>query len=91
MGDSDILADVMGCERDPKGWCQALMSAEFFELVDGCYILHDWMAYFGKVIEQRKANAERQRAWRDRRNTGAVVGLAESEASRNAYLAVTSQ
>lgn len=59
--DADILADVVGWAREPAELCNALVSAGFFELADGFYVLHDWYVYAGKLIEKRKSDAERKR------------------------------
>ena len=67
VGDADILADVMGWPGEPAELCAALVSTGFFELAadDGFYVLHDWYVYAGRLIEQRRANAERKRRERD--------------------------
>lgn len=59
--DGDILADVMGWDGEPAVLCEALVTAGFFELVDGVYLIHDWADYAGRLIEKRKSDAERKR------------------------------
>jgi len=68
-GDSDILADVMGWEGDPAHLCTALTAAGFLDESESGYCIHDWWDYAGRLIERRKANAEKQQRWRDRQKT----------------------
>lgn len=65
-GDSDLIADVMGWQGEPSVLCGAMVSAGFLDEAEGAYVLHDWMDYAGRLMEQRKSNAKRQQAWRDR-------------------------
>jgi hypothetical protein len=64
--DVDLLADVMGWEGEPRTLCDALLTAGFLDSAEGAFVLHEWMDYAGRLMEQRRANAKRQQAWRDR-------------------------
>lgn len=61
VADSDILADVMGWEREPAELCEALVTSGFLELAgDGSfYILHDWASHGGKILRRLEAQGER--------------------------------
>lgn len=78
--DADILADVVGWEREPSELCNALVAAGFFELAEGFFVLHDWYVYAGKLIEKRQANAERMRAARARASGTAWSASAPDDA-----------
>lgn len=44
----------------------ALVEAGFLEITDGGeYAIHDWRDYAGKLMDQRAANRERQRRYRN--------------------------
>lgn len=64
--DSDILADIMGWEADPADLCAALVTAGFLDEAEERYAIHDWWEYAGKLIEKRRADAERKRQERAR-------------------------
>lgn len=56
---------------------------------DGRLHIHDWDAYTGKLMESRKANAERQQRWRERHNEQDVTPRNTPVTSRNAGVTVT--
>ena len=59
---NDDIADAAMWEGDPAVFGQALRDAGFIEPDDR---IHDWHDYAGRLIAQRKANAERQAAFRN--------------------------
>lgn len=65
--DDDELAEAAEWEGDPVEFVAALAQAGFIEQPDRA--LHDWHDYAGKLLEQRKANAEKQKRWRERNKT----------------------
>lgn len=69
----DALDIAIGAEweGDEELFAEALVTAGFLDLDDaGGYQIHDWDDYAGKLIERRKANAERMRAARAERESG---------------------
>lgn len=60
------VADAAEWEGEPEAFVGALRSAGF---VDPDGRLHDWHEYAGKLIDQRKRNAERMRAARSGQRT----------------------
>lgn len=65
--DNDELAEAAEWEGDPDVFVAALVGAGFIE--EPARALHDWHDYAGKLLEQRKANAEKQKRWRERNKT----------------------
>lgn len=65
--DLDSLPGVMGWKGSRDKLIDALIEADFLDRPDdgGTLRIHDWDDYAGKLIEQRKANAKRQRTWRE--------------------------
>lgn len=55
------VADAARWEGDAQAFLQALLNAGF---IDPDMQIHDWYEYAGRLIEKRKANAERTKAWR---------------------------
>lgn len=64
--EDDELATACLWEGDPTVLRTALTKAGF---VDEDDMLHDWDAYAGKLLDQRRKNAQKQRAWRERHRT----------------------
>ncbi|MEO7002818.1 MAG: hypothetical protein ABI068_13460, partial [Ktedonobacterales bacterium] len=69
--DVEEIADAALYEGDAHLFVERLISCGFlddFGAGDGSrdWRLHDWDEYAGKLLAQRKSNAQRQRTWRDR-------------------------
>jgi len=63
----DAMDIAIGAEWDgePERFLEALIDARFVDrLSDGHMRLHDWSEYAGRLIEHRRANAERMRRMR---------------------------
>lgn len=56
-------------EGDPQSLIGALVSGDFIEHTEAGLKIHDWEQYGGKLIEKRRANAEKQARYRDRLDT----------------------
>lgn len=54
----------------PSQLVDAMKTAGYIEEADGTYIIHDWLDYAGRLISQRKANAQRMRDARAKHKTG---------------------
>ncbi len=63
-GDLDIVADVMCWASDPDVLCRMLVEAGFLEDHGETMAIHDWYDYAGRLVEKRRANADRMRAAR---------------------------
>lgn len=61
--DDDEIAEAAEWDEDPATFIAALTEAGF---LTADRLVHDWDDYAGKLIEQRKANAEKQKRWRER-------------------------
>jgi hypothetical protein len=61
-----IIARAAGWTANPDNFVAALISAGFIDDEDGTWSVHHWAAYAGKLLDRRKANAEKQARWRDR-------------------------
>lgn len=87
--DLESLPGVMGWKGEPQKLIDALLESGFVDRSDGesGLLIHDWDDYAGKLIDHRKANADRQRAWRERRKSDTED---DSNTSRNANITVTS-
>lgn len=59
----DEIAEAAEWEGTPELFVLGLEQCGF---LDGDRRVHDWHDYAGKLIDQRKANAEKQKRWRDR-------------------------
>jgi len=60
--ESDVIADACEWEDDPDTFIDALVSAGFLSTDDdGALHVHDWMDYAGRLVQRRKANAQRMR------------------------------
>lgn len=64
------IAEAMMWEGDPAQLLNALTSAGFLDRDADTLRIHDWNDYAGRLIEQRTANAERQRRYRERKRAG---------------------
>lgn len=72
------IAEAAEWEGVPQDFIRALLEAArigdkpgLLEYLDGALCIHDWWDYAGKLIDKRKADAERKRV--DRRKDGAPV------------------
>ncbi|OAT81085.1 hypothetical protein [Desulfotomaculum copahuensis] len=64
--DSDI-ADAAMWEGDPAQFLDALYTAGFIDQDEhGVFSIHDWHDYAGRLLEKRRADAERKRSTRHR-------------------------
>lgn len=69
FGNSEI-AEACQWIGDPDTFIHALISSGFVDQENAeKRIIHDHSDYCGKLISQRKANANRQKTWRDKRKT----------------------
>jgi hypothetical protein len=62
----DELAVVMGWMGDPDELLASLVASGFVQAQGGTYHIHDWEEYAGRLLDQRRANAAKQKAWRER-------------------------
>jgi hypothetical protein len=82
--DIAIGADWEGC---PSALIDALVTVGFLDRdVDGTLVIHDWHDYAGKLIERRKANAERMRKARAASNQPASAAHDEDVSARAAHV-----
>ena len=69
--DASDIADACLWDGDADALLDALVQAGWIDQdADGRHI-HDWDDYAGRILDQRRANAERQRRHRERSVTGA--------------------
>ncbi len=68
-----IIAQAAQWNDDPEQFVEALVAVGFLDRQDDDYRIHDWEDYAGRLIDQRRANAERQRRFRERRNADITV------------------
>lgn len=66
---------------------EALVSAGFLDEFETHYAIHDWWDYAGKLIEKRKADAERKR--RERANSGQASPVQRTSSGRPTDVAGT--
>lgn len=77
------VADAALWDGDANEFYCALVTAGFVDEGGETRTIHDWDDYAGKIIDRRKANAEKQRQWRDRQRENTLP-------SRNGYVTGTS-
>jgi hypothetical protein len=53
-------------EGEPQEFLDALIFVGFVDCYEDSRWIHNWDKYFGRLLEQRQANARRQREWRER-------------------------
>ncbi len=92
-----IIAKASQWPADPDAFVEALLEAGFLDAEGDRCLIHDWQEYAGKLIDQRKANAERQKEWRDRHKNArkspappVTPTSHERNGGRNATVTVTS-
>jgi len=56
-----VIAIGAGWDKDPEVFVRAAINAGWFDETDEGLFIHDWQDYAGRLIEKRKANAERMR------------------------------
>jgi len=64
---SDLAIAVMW-DGDAQKFVEALVASHFLDQDDDSYSVHDWEVYTGRLIEHRKANYERLKQFRAKRN-----------------------
>lgn len=62
------IADAALWDGDAKSFVEALVKSGFLDLTDEGLCIHDWDDYAGRLIDKRKANSERARKWREKKN-----------------------
>jgi hypothetical protein len=67
--DDEEVAVACVWEGEPAAFRAALTAAGF---LDACGVIHDWDDYAGKLLDQRKANAEKQARWRNRHRLSSI-------------------
>ena len=75
--DAVDIADAAGWDGDPEYFLKALISCgpgNSSGFVDDSMHIHDWQDYGGALQEKRKANAERQRRFRERQQEKPLQG-----------------
>jgi len=88
------IADGCGWEGDPDTLIEALTGCGYEDgtgfldrLEDGRLVVHDWDDYAGRLVDKRKANAERQQKSRDRlRPPGNSDTVTHTSPVRNAHV-----
>jgi hypothetical protein len=56
---------------------------------DGRLLIHDWFEYGGKLLEVRKQNADKQRAWRNRNKKGDITPTSRTKTRNQDNVTVT--
>lgn len=64
--DPEEIADAALWEGDPGQFVEALVAAGYLDQTDDGLSLHDWYDYAGRLIEQREARREQDRARKQR-------------------------
>jgi hypothetical protein len=83
---AEDLAEAALWDGDPNEFVAALCQAGFLDQDGETLVVHDWDEYAGRLLDQRRRNAERQRRWREnqRRQHGAVgVSVTVTRPSRH--------
>ena len=64
--DPEEIADAALWEGDPRQFVEALVTAGYLDQTDDGLSLHDWYDYAGRLMEQREARREQDRARKQR-------------------------
>lgn len=80
-----VLARAAQWTGDPSALRPALVTAKY---LDENGALHDWDDYAGKLLDQRRANAQRQRAFRGRVRGASDLELWDRDGGKCRYCAV---
>lgn len=62
-----IIARAAWWEGEVDTWVAALLKCGWIDDEDGDLCIHDWGQYAGKLIDQRRASADRQKRFRERK------------------------
>lgn len=81
--DNDELAEAALWDGDSVDFFQSLASSGFIDTIkepgqDTRHTLHDWDHYAGKLVAHRKANADKQKVWRDRQKDNVTAAPTET-------------
>lgn len=75
-------------DGDGEAFVAALVNAGFIDTTPEGRYIHDWYGFAGKLLDQRKANAEKQARWRNRNRLSSIEGdnrhVTVTSPSRNA-------
>jgi len=82
----DALDIAIGGEwdGDMDKFLEVLVFVGFIDFANDRYTIHNWDKYFGRLLEQRQANARRQREWRERHKPES-----DTSETRNSDITVT--
>lgn len=64
--DPEEIADAALWEGEPGRFIEALVAAGYLDQTDNGLAIHDWYDYAGRLIEQREARREQDRARKQR-------------------------
>lgn len=59
--DAETIAEVMRYKDEPNTLVNAMRTAGLFDATEAGLVIHDWMDYAGRLIEQREKHRERER------------------------------
>lgn len=75
---------------DAGDFVEAMDRAGFLDRGESGWLVHDWMDYAGILLERRRADAERKRAYRERTSGGRPVDATRTSSGRGADVRVPS-
>lgn len=78
-----VIARAAWWEGDAQLFVASLSEAKLLDASDDGWAIHDWDSYAGKLLRQRKANAERQSRHRERTETDSDGDVTVTSPSRN--------
>lgn len=84
--DVEEIAEALLWDGEPQAIVDALVAVGFIECEGDARYIHDWQDYAGRLLQQRRANAEKQRNWRDRHKDDTPP---VTSPQRNGYVTVT--
>ena len=91
--DAVDVADGAMWDGEPETLITALCQVGFLDQdAAGGLSIHDWAEYTGRLLDMRRANAEKQRRWRDKHRPAPAPVTdtsPEDTPSRNGYVTVT--
>jgi len=62
-----IIARAAWWEGEGDTWVAALRMCGWIDDEDGDFVIHDWSQYAGRLIDRRRAEADKQKRFRERR------------------------